>query len=1057
MRVFLRRVVAAAAAAALATVLGACADTAPVAPPLVHRPLLAGGAAFPSVRIAELHYDNSGTDAGEAIEVSAPTGTDLTGWSVVLYNGNGGASYDTKPLSGIVADACSGRGVVVVNYAVNGIQNGAPDGLALVDNTGAVVEFLSYEGSFAATNGPALGLTSTDIGVSEAGTEAVGQSLQRRADGTWSGPAASTFGSCNDNGATPPPAPVTAVAIAPNGASLVVGATQSFTATATDANGVVVPTATFTWASGTASVATVNASGLVTAIAPGAAQIVATEAGGKADTVDVTVTTAPPPQLPATRFSEIHYDNSGTDTGEAIEIEGPAGTDLTGWSIVLYDGNGGGVYNTTALSGTIANSCTGRGVIVVSFPTNGIQNGAPDGFALVDNTGSLVEFLSYEGSFTATSGVAAGVTSTNIGVSELGTEAAGQSLQRDANGVWQPVAAAGFGVCYGQVPPPPSNTISFSGRLSSDPALPIGFEDQLFATLRSPQGTTIATTFTWTSETPAIASVDANGVVHALAVGTFTVRATAADGTTATYSLDTQVATAGGTAQYGNNTEFGLPLDSDASDDLLVSRAEYTSSFNPARGIPNWVSYDLDATHIGGQDRCDCFTFDPALPASLPRYTTADYTGAGAFAGYGIDRGHLARSFDRSTGLLDNASTFYFSNIIPQAADNNQGPWAALENFLGDEARLNGKEVYIIAGASGNKGTVKGEGKITIPAYTWKVAVTVPANTGLAGIDDPSDLTVLAVVMPNDAGIRNIPWQTYEVTVDSVEALSGYNLLALLPDQVEIAVESKTRAPLAAVDGPYTSKEGSSLAMSGAGSTDPDGDALTYAWSFGDGATATGVTASHTYTQDGTYTVQLVVTDTRGLINTITTTATVANVAPSIAALPNVALYPGESYSAKGSFTDPGLDPWTATVDYGLGAGPVALALTGKTFALSKAYSTVGALTIRVTVADDDASATRTAVVNVLSVADGIVGTQAALQLYLTMGRISQGGYQQLNAMLGAALNTINNGQPQAAIVLLDNVQVAIRRLEAAGELSKSDAASLRTLISRFIRSLALP
>ena len=37
--------------------------------------------------------------------------------------------------------------------------------------------------------------------------------------------------------------------------------------------------------------------------------------------------------MPATRFSEIHYDNTGADVGEAIEISGPAGTDVTGWKI----------------------------------------------------------------------------------------------------------------------------------------------------------------------------------------------------------------------------------------------------------------------------------------------------------------------------------------------------------------------------------------------------------------------------------------------------------------------------------------------------------------------------------------------------------------------------------------------------------------------------------------------------------------------------------------------------------------------------------------------------
>ena len=61
----------------------------------------AGAVADPSstVFINELHYDNIGTDAGEAVEIAAPAGTDLTGWTVVLYNGNGGAVYDTDALT----------------------------------------------------------------------------------------------------------------------------------------------------------------------------------------------------------------------------------------------------------------------------------------------------------------------------------------------------------------------------------------------------------------------------------------------------------------------------------------------------------------------------------------------------------------------------------------------------------------------------------------------------------------------------------------------------------------------------------------------------------------------------------------------------------------------------------------------------------------------------------------------------------------------------------------------------------------------------------------------
>lgn len=126
-------------------------------------------------------------------------------------------------------------------------------------------------------------------------------------------------------------------------------------------------------------------------------------------------------------FNEIHYDNTGGDTGEAIEIAGQAGTDLTGWLIQLYNGNGGAIYNTINLSGSFANQQNGFGTL--SFSQTGIQNGSPDGLALVDSTSTVIQFLSYEGSFTALGGAANGLTSTDIGVSESGSTLVGNSLQ----------------------------------------------------------------------------------------------------------------------------------------------------------------------------------------------------------------------------------------------------------------------------------------------------------------------------------------------------------------------------------------------------------------------------------------------------------------------------------------------------------------------------------------------------------------------------------------------------------------------------------------------------
>ncbi|MDD1621462.1 MAG: ExeM/NucH family extracellular endonuclease [Methylococcaceae bacterium] len=168
------------------------------------------------VFINEIHYDDNGaTDSGEAIEIAGPAGTDLSGWSLVLYNGNGGAVYNTKALGGVIADQTgNGFGTLSFSYPADGIQNGAPDGIALVHG-GTVVQFLSYEGTFTAVGGPAAGMTGINIGVLENGAP-VGQSLQLKGSGsnyedfTWNASSANSFAAVNggqsfSGGTTPPP------------------------------------------------------------------------------------------------------------------------------------------------------------------------------------------------------------------------------------------------------------------------------------------------------------------------------------------------------------------------------------------------------------------------------------------------------------------------------------------------------------------------------------------------------------------------------------------------------------------------------------------------------------------------------------------------------------------------------------------------------------------------------------------------------------------------------------------------------------------------------------
>ncbi|AGZ46679.1 putative 5'-nucleotidase [Actinoplanes friuliensis DSM 7358] len=165
-------------------------------------PVNAAAKAAETPFISEIHYDNAGADSGEAIEIQAPAGFDLSGWQIVLYNGSNGAAYNTVTLSGVVPAA----GVVVQAYPVNGVQNGPPDGVALVDAAGGVAEFLTYEGPMTATGGPAAGMTGVDIGVSEPDSTPVGSSLQK-IDGVWKGPAANSFGKLNAVVTDPDPDP----------------------------------------------------------------------------------------------------------------------------------------------------------------------------------------------------------------------------------------------------------------------------------------------------------------------------------------------------------------------------------------------------------------------------------------------------------------------------------------------------------------------------------------------------------------------------------------------------------------------------------------------------------------------------------------------------------------------------------------------------------------------------------------------------------------------------------------------------------------------------------
>ena len=233
------------------------------------------------------------------------------------------------------------------------------------------------------------------------------------------------------------------------------------------------------------------------------------------------------------------------------------------------------------------------------------------------------------------------------------------------------------------------------------------------------------------------------------------------------------------------------------SENYLIVRPQYALSYSKNKGTANWVSWELNESWLGDSGRVGKFAPDEELPAEWVRIKPSDYTGSG------FDRGHMTNSEDRSRSAEDNVQTFLMTNILPQAPDNNQGPWVQLENYSRQLVR-SGKELFIVSGGHGQGGIGKnglkatvGQGKVLVPAVTWKVILVLDKpNSGVAGVD--RETQTIAVIMPNKQGIKSDPWMQYQTSVAEVEQLTGYKFFTSVPAEIGTVIKAKvdSRKPI---------------------------------------------------------------------------------------------------------------------------------------------------------------------------------------------------------------------------------------------------------------------
>ena len=587
-------------------------------------------------------------------------------------------------------------------------------------------------------------------------------------------------------------------------------------------------------------------------------------------------------------------------------------------------------------------SCGTRGVFVVNYPQDGIQNGSPDAIALVDSFGTVLDFVSYEG-----------VNAPAVLRPAAFDQHCRGGDQQHAD--WQ-LAAAEFrrhmgagrielrrvqsrgtdsGRQFAVVHRPCAHRSGAARRLRRPDLRDAAQPDQR----RDPDHHHLGR-----RKPPQSRASIQNGVMHALAAGT----ATCARRRPTARRLPTRCRHASqwrAARPTPGNAEFGEPADSDASDDFIVRHEQFTASYNPNRGTPNWVSYDLDAAHFGAEDRCDCFTMDAELPSTLTAHLHQRL--------HGLRRVPWLRHRSRPHGAFvrphhgqpRQRAHLLFSNIVPQAADMNQGPWANLENDLGDLARVQGREVYIITGVAGNKGTLKNEGKVVIPTSTWKVAVIMPHDQGLANIvrlpRSRSDRGEHAERCRHTQRATGTPTARRWMRSKRSRATTCWRCC---PTRSRAAVESNTQPPFASLTGPAGAiAEGGSATFDASASVDPNGTIVSYAWDFGDGSTGSGASVV-AYLRAGRHIHGKRDGDRQRwpdryghLHHQRDQRRAGGGRSAGCHAECRVRHTP-----RRARFTDPGADAWTATVNWGDGSAPEVVPLSGHSFSFTHIYTAGG-------------------------------------------------------------------------------------------------------------------
>lgn len=218
----------------------------------------------------------------------------------------------------------------------------------------------------------------------------------------------------------------------------------------------------------------------------------------------------------------------------------------------------------------------------------------------------------------------------------------------------------------------------------------------------------------------------------------------------------------------------------------IIDHYGMTISYNEEHEQANWVMHIiLPAIEDGSVSRTNDFREDDSVKTGTAQekdyfLKTLKDDSTYKYDGFGYDRGHLAPSADFRWSPIALSESYFYSNMSPQLGDFNREKWAELENNLREYVIRNETHLVVVTAPVLSDDLLKVERStngLSVPKYYVKAAY------------DQKNNRAIAYLMPNEKIMK--PIESYAVSIDSAEALLGFDFFPNLADEVENEIESK--------------------------------------------------------------------------------------------------------------------------------------------------------------------------------------------------------------------------------------------------------------------------